>query len=102
LGPTPTGNEGWEQIVGGTVESAVLGGAGAALGGDKFEKGNDVATEVYKWTPFGKRFIDIEVSKNGQVLGGVEAKFGNSPYTWKQDWWLKDAQGYKVNVIRGK
>jgi hypothetical protein len=33
-------------------------------------EGREVATEVYKATPFGKRFIDSEVSQGGQVLGG--------------------------------
>jgi hypothetical protein len=63
------------------------------------------AIEVYKPTSFGKRFIDIEVSKDGQVLGGIETKAGNSPYTWQQqlkDWWLKDVHGYTINVARDK
>ena len=67
--------------------------------------GRDVETEVYKSTPFGKRFIDIEVSKDGQVLGGIETKVGSSPYTSLQqlkDWWLKDALGYTVNVARDR
>jgi hypothetical protein len=64
-----------------------------------------VATEVYKPTPFGKRFMDIEVSMNGKVLGGVETKVGSSRYTWQQqlkDWWLNNAQGYIVNVARDR
>jgi RHS repeat-associated protein len=63
----------------------------------------DVETEVYKWTPFGKRFIDIEVSLNGKVLGGIETKVGSSQVTWTQqlkDWWLKVDQGYIVNIAR--
>lgn len=69
------------------------------------DAGRDVETEVLKRTPFGKRFIDIEVSMNGKVLGGVEAKAGGSRYTATQrlkDWWLKNAQGYTVNVARNK
>jgi len=68
-------------------------------------EGRDVSTEVYKSTPFGKRFIDIEVSKDGQVLGGIETKFGGSRYTPAQrakDWWLKANDGYIVNVVRNK
>ena len=61
-------------------------------------------TEVYKWTPFGRRFIDVEVSdESGQVLGGIETKFGDSPYTVMQQWkdmWLQYFQGYRVNVLR--
>jgi RHS repeat-associated protein len=65
--------------------------------------GRDVETEVYKWTPFGKRFIDIEVSLSGKVLGGIETKVGSSQVTWTQqlkDWWLKVDQGYIVNIAR--
>lgn len=68
-------------------------------------EGRDVSTGVYKSTPFGKRFIDIEVSKDGQVLGGIETKLGGSRYTPAQrtkDWWLKVNDGYIVNVVRDK
>jgi len=67
------------------------------------KEGRDVQTEVYKKTPFGKRFIDIEVSQNGTVLGGIEAKVGSSRYRTLQrlkDWWLKNNEGYIVNVAR--
>jgi hypothetical protein len=66
--------------------------------------GRQVQTEVYKWTPFGKRFIDIEVSQNGTVLGGIEAKTGASRYTSLQrlkDWYLTNMKDYPVNVARG-
>jgi hypothetical protein len=60
--------------------------------------------EVFKSTPFGARFIDGEVSdRSGNVLGGIETKFGNSPYTAAQrakDAWLYLTQGYRVNVLR--
>ncbi|HQR71326.1 MAG TPA: RHS repeat-associated core domain-containing protein [Burkholderiaceae bacterium] len=65
--------------------------------------GREVSTEVYKKTPFGKRFIDIEVSRNGEVLGGIETKVGSSRYTPLQqlkDWWLTEIEGYPVNVAR--
>ena len=66
--------------------------------------GRDVETEVYYWTPFGKRFIDIEVSMDGTILGGIETKVGTSRYTTLQqvkDWWLKNNNnGYIVNVAR--
>ena len=65
----------------------------------------DVQTEVYKTTPFGRRFIDIEVSQGGKTLGGVETKAGGSRYPASQrakDWWLKNAEGYPVNVVRDK
>jgi hypothetical protein len=65
--------------------------------------GRDVDTEVYHWTPFGKRYIDIEVSQNGVILGGIETKVGSSRYTTLQrlkDWWLLRYKGYIVNVAR--
>lgn len=68
------------------------------------DAGRDVQTEVYKWTPFGARFIDIEVSMEGEVLGGVEAKLGDSRYTpWQQlkDLYLWYFNDYRVNVARG-
>ncbi len=67
--------------------------------------GRDVTTEVYKPTLFGKRFIDIEVSHNGQVLGGIETKVGDSRYTPAQqskDMWLRLNNGYIVNVVRDR
>lgn len=68
-------------------------------------EGREVSLEVNKWTPFGRRFIDIEVSHQGKPLGGIETKLGTSPYTNAQnlkDWWLRAARGYKVEVVRGK
>jgi RHS repeat-associated protein len=67
--------------------------------------GRDVRKEVLKGTPFGKRFIDIEVWEDGRLLGGIECKAGCSRYTKLQqlkDWWLKDAEGYVVNVARDR
>jgi RHS repeat-associated protein len=66
--------------------------------------GRTVRTEVYKWTIFGPRFIDIEVEYNGQVLGGIETKWGESRYTPAQrakDAWLLLSDGYRVNLLRG-
>jgi len=65
--------------------------------------GLEVDTEVYKRTPFGKRFIDIEVTREGRLLGGIETKVGSSRYTTLQrlkDWWLKLSDGYTVTVAR--
>lgn len=71
---------------------------------DLLEKeGREVAKEVHKWTPFGKRFIDIEVGMNGTILGGIETKAGGSRYTTGQrikDWWLRTFEGYTVVVVR--
>ncbi len=54
--------------------------------------------------PLCTRVIDIEVKDNqGNILGGVETKVGNSPYTPSQrakDTWLKMFDNYSVNVIR--
>jgi hypothetical protein len=68
------------------------------------DAGRQVETEVYKRTPFGKRFIDIEVSDGGKVLGGVETKLGGSRYLPSQrakDAWLQWFENYPVNVVRG-
>jgi len=66
--------------------------------------GYEVRTEVYKGTPLGRRFIDIEVSKGGQILGGVETKVGGAIYNSGQR--AKDAylrlQGYIVTVVRNR
>ena len=64
--------------------------------------GYDVAKEVGKKTPFGRRVIDVEVSKDGEVLGGVEAKAGKSRYLPRQrakDEYLRRT-GYSVQVVR--
>ncbi|MDZ4707913.1 MAG: RHS repeat-associated core domain-containing protein [Saprospiraceae bacterium] len=69
-------------------------------------QGRTISKEVPKSTPFGTRVIDIEVkNSNGTILGGVEAKTGNSPYTVNQkakDYYLSKVEGYRVNVIRQK
>jgi hypothetical protein len=64
--------------------------------------GRDIQTEVTKQTPFGRRVIDIEVSTEGRVLGGVEVKTGGSPYHPSQrskDEWLRQ-NGYPVDLVR--
>ncbi|MBO9676359.1 MAG: VCBS repeat-containing protein [Sphingobacteriaceae bacterium] len=65
--------------------------------------GRIVKTEVYKPTPYGKRFMDIEVQMpNGEVMGGIETKVGSSRYHTLQrlkDDWLR-ANGYPVQVVR--
>ncbi len=69
------------------------------------KEGRDVATEVYKKTPFGKRFIDIEVSKDGKILGGIETKVGSSRYTPLQrlkDTYLRIVNDYSVTVVRNR
>ncbi|NKB39015.1 MAG: tandem-95 repeat protein [Gammaproteobacteria bacterium] len=66
------------------------------------KEGFDVKTEVTKKTPFGRRVTDVEVSKDGKILGGIETKKGKSPYKPSQrakDEYLKRL-GYPVNVIR--
>ena len=67
------------------------------------KEGLDVQKEVVKKTPFGKRVIDIEVSKDGKILGGIETKAGKSPYKPSQrskDKWLQQFEDYPVNVVR--
>ncbi len=65
-------------------------------------QGREVATEVSKSTPFGKRVMDVEVRQNGKALGGIETKTGGSPYTPSQrakDEYLRRV-GYPVTVVR--
>ena len=67
------------------------------------QEGRQVSKEVFKKTPFGRRFIDIEVSYKGNVLGGIETKVGSSRYNSLQqlkDLWLYKVQGYPVNLVR--
>ncbi len=64
--------------------------------------GNSTKTEVTKKTPFGQRKVDIEVTKEGKVVGGVETKTGDSRYLPSQqakDEYLKST-GYDVVVVR--
>jgi RHS repeat-associated protein len=64
--------------------------------------GYEVAKEVGKKTPFGRRVIDVEVSKNGEVLGGIEAKAGKSrylPWQMAKDEYLRRT-GYPVQLVR--
>jgi hypothetical protein len=58
---------------------------------------------MFKRTPFGPRYIDIDVSYNGVNLGGIETKLGNARYTASQrakDTWLKIWDNYPVQVVR--
>jgi hypothetical protein len=67
------------------------------------QAGYDVKTEVYKPTGLGARYVDIDVSKNGVNLGGIETKVGSSAYTPAQrakDAWLRYTSDYIVNVLR--
>jgi RHS repeat-associated protein len=69
------------------------------------EAGYEVEKEVVKKTPFGSRRIDIEVSKDGRILGGIETKTGGSRYLPSQrakDAWLLRFLDYIVNVVRKK
>ena len=65
--------------------------------------GYEVETEVFKATPFGRRFIDVEVSRGGQVLGGIEAMVGRSwygPLQRLKDAWLSRMNNYPVTLVR--
>jgi len=88
-----------------TVNKQVGDGARDALAAALEAEGRIVETEVFKRTPFGPRYIDIEVSQPGapKPSGGIEVKTGNSPYTPSQrakDTWLKYWEGYTVDVVR--
>jgi RHS repeat-associated protein len=68
-------------------------------------EGRTVEIEVYKRTPLGARFIDIEVSQNGRILGGIETKVGGARYNTLQrlkDLYLQKVEKYPVNVVRNK
>lgn len=65
--------------------------------------GFTIRKEVTKLTPFGRRVIDIEVSKGSRVLGGIETKLGKSAYKASQrakDYYLRTFKNYPVNLIR--
>ncbi len=65
--------------------------------------GYEVETEVFKPTPFGPRFVDIEISREGKVLGGLETKVGGSRYRAAQrakDMYLKLVEKYEVKPLR--
>ncbi|WP_261511532.1 DUF6443 domain-containing protein [Chryseobacterium paludis] len=72
-------------------------------------EGKTVYKEVYKKTPFGRRYLDIDVwtapiESGGRNLGGIEAKASmNARYRAAQrakDIWLWFAERYRVNVVR--
>lgn len=65
-------------------------------------EGRIVETEVYKRTPFGKRYIDIDVWHNEVNLGGIETKVGGSRYLPLRkliDAWL-GANKYPMQLVR--
>jgi hypothetical protein len=67
--------------------------------------GLNAKVEQPKDTPFGRRVIDIEVSRGTEVLGGIETKLGDSRYTAPQrakDAYLNLVKGYVVTVVRSK
>jgi RHS repeat-associated protein len=71
---------------------------------DLRKAGRDVTTEVTKKTPFGRRVIDVEVSKGGKPVGGIETKVGNSRYLPSQrakDEWLRQ-NDYPMDLSRKK
>jgi RHS repeat-associated protein len=64
--------------------------------------GYTVQQRVTIKTPIGTRVIDVQISRNGRVLGGLEIKTGGSRYLPSQrakDWYLSRI-GYRVHVIR--
>lgn len=66
-------------------------------------RGYEANTEVRKWTPFGDRIIDVEISRNGTVLGGFETKLGGSRYLPSQrakDFYLRLMERYQVVLLR--
>lgn len=64
--------------------------------------GRQVELNVYRWTPFGKRFYDIAVYHNGKLLGYIEAKTGNSSYTALQGLkeWVEVEYGIQTQLVR--
>ncbi len=66
-------------------------------------EGRQTERQVREDTPFGRRVIDVEVKdKDGNALGGIEVKSGNSRYRQDQrskDEWLRQ-NGYPVDLVR--
>ena len=103
---------GARALLGRALTGEVAGVTANKIAGDAFRDeiaglfragGYGVRTEVGKLTPFGRRVIDIEVSRGGQVLGGIETKVGGSRYTSYQR--AKDAalyilKDYPVQLVR--
>jgi hypothetical protein len=72
-------------------------------------EGRTVFKEVYKETPFGKRYIDLDVWYKGESLGGIECKVGQSRYhslqRMKDDWLRVNGDvrdGIPYNVFLGR
>jgi hypothetical protein len=66
------------------------------------KQGFDVNQHVTRETPFGRRVVDIEVWKDGELLGGIEVKTGGSRYMPQQraaDQWL-NSHGYPTYLMR--
>jgi RHS repeat-associated protein len=83
------------KAIGTDFEDAVKGVLEAA--------GRNVTKYRYMWTPYGPRYIDLDVSDAGGSLGGVEVKFNQSRHHTMQrlkDEWLRQYKGYVVNQIR--
>ena len=62
-----------------------------------------VRLEVTKQTMFGRRVIDIEISRGGVILGGIETKWGLARYNASQqakDAYLRLFKDYIVQVVR--
>jgi RHS repeat-associated protein len=67
------------------------------------QAGRDVNIDEYFWTPFGKRYVDIDVWHNGVRLGGIEVKTGGShylPHQRAKDMWLRVWRRYPVQLVR--
>jgi len=66
------------------------------------KQGLEVRQHVAKETPFGRRIVDIEVWRDGELLGGIEVKTGGSRITPQQraaDQWL-NTHGYPAYLLR--
>lgn len=64
--------------------------------------GYEVQPQASRSTPFGRRYVDIVISKGGSTRG-IEAKVGNSPYTAAQrrkDGWLNRNGTFPTDVRR--
>jgi hypothetical protein len=67
------------------------------------KRGYNVEIERYFRTPFGGRWIDIDVWYNGVNLGGKEVKTGGSRYHFIQQWkdaWILWKHDYIINLVR--
>lgn len=67
------------------------------------KQGFTVERNVFFNTPFGRRYLDLVVSKGSKVVGAIEVKTGNSVYHASQrakDAWISLTQKLHIDLVR--